>query len=394
MMRRDSMAALVEELREAGMRMPDFGNSNLEVARELLRADSGKLIGRRRNKVVMIIDGMGRDLASRVLYGNGSASGYAKWLNMRPITTVFPSTTINALSSFYSGEAPASHGVIATKIPFKEAGMIVNTLAFSAGIDTNMRLRYVDPRGLYARPRTIEALSRRGGFTSLMHEAILGTGLSSTAFVKEEMVPFVSFDDMFLAAARLVKKRVRHIFVYYDLVDHEQHVYSPAVEEPRAALHSIFASMHRLLRPVLEDSDYDFIITADHGQVSIEHRNTTQIHPDDELMGLLSNAPWGERRALFMSVEDGKEARFEDYAGRAFGKRAIVVRSDEAIRSGLFGGRPPDALRYRFGTHMVLPRNGYAIHYNYPGSLGTHGNLGGHGGLSSDEMEVPLLTNF
>jgi predicted AlkP superfamily pyrophosphatase or phosphodiesterase len=393
------MSALINELEGNGWTVPDFKNSNLAISKQLANSDKGRLIGQRRKKLFMIIDGMGYGLANEMLGEAGMARRYSDWLNIRELTSIFPSTTGNVLSSIYSGLPTARHGVVGTKVPFKEAGMVVNVLGFSAALGKDLKLWRIDPKTFYPKPKMINGLKKRGVFRSLLNEGILGTGLSTSVFENSDVMPFATFDDMFISINDLAEKGTRYIFAYYDVIDHMQHLYGPDARQPREALHSLFASMKRILKPSIIDDDYDVIITSDHGQTEIPEKNNIEIKSDSRLLDFLDAPPWGEGRSLFVHVAAGKENAFEDYFDSKLGKRAILVDSDEAISSGLFGGaKVDDSLRYRFGTHIILPKDHFAMPYKYP-SINTRTPdkfpmVGSHGGLTKEEMGVPLLTNF
>jgi hypothetical protein len=393
------MSALMSEIESNGWRRPDFGNSNLAISKQLAGSDKGSLIGCGAKKLFIIIDGMGYKLARRVVGEGGSASEHARWLNMRQITSIFPSTTGNVLSSFYSGMTTARHGIVGTKVPFKEAGMLINVLGFSAALGRDLKLWRIDPKTFYPKPEMIDSLKARGGFKSLLKEDIIGTGLSTAVFEYGDVVPFVTFEDMLIRVKGLIKGGTRYIFAYYDVLDHVQHAYGPDTEEAESLLHGIFSAMDRILRPVAENSGYDLIITSDHGQTSVPEKNAIEIESDSGMLEFLQVPPWGEGRSLFLHVSDGKERAFEDYFHRHLAKHAMLVDSDEAIRCGLFGdSEVGDLVRYRFGTHIIMPYDNFAMPYKYP-NTSRHIRekppmLGMHGGLTEDEMLIPLFTNF
>ncbi len=393
------MGALEDEFVSMGWRLPDFQNSNLGVAKQLMQSDHGSLIGNSRNKVFIIIDGMGYKIANDTLNKRAGTIPDAKWLGMRQITSIFPSTTGNVLSSIYSGMPTSEHGVVGTKVPFKEAGMMINVLGFSAALGKDLKLWRVDPKTFYPKPKMIDGLKKRGSFRSLLNENILGTGLSTAVFGYGDVQPFIALEDMLISIREHVRSGTRYIFAYYDMLDHMQHQYGPYTEQTEALMSGILSAIGATLRQALEKHGYDLIITADHGQASIPHKNDMELKSDDEMLKFLQMPPWGEPRALFLHVIDGKERMLEDYFSRKLGKHAMLVESEEAIKAGLFGDKEvDDDLRYRFGTHIIMPYDNFAVPYKYPNTSTRMKErppmLGMHGGLTDDEMLIPLLTNF
>ena len=68
---------------------------------------------------------------------------------------------------------------------------------------------------------------------------------------------------------------------------------------------------------------------------------------------------------------------------------ADVVPVDELVAEGIFA-EPSRRLRERLANVVVLPRYGEAVYWHEPGRFvqQLHGQ---HGGLSPQEMEIPLL---
>ena len=77
-------------------------------------------------------------------------------------------------------------------------------------------------------------------------------------------------------------------------------------------------------------------------------------------------------------------------AGELRGK-GVAVRSGEFLAAGLLGpGLPHPRLAERLGSHVLLMEAGWTIVDHVPGEH-EHAMIGVHGGLSADEMRVPLI---
>ena len=68
---------------------------------------------------------------------------------------------------------------------------------------------------------------------------------------------------------------------------------------------------------------------------------------------------------------------------------AEVLASEELIAMGAFA-EPSSRLRARLGEVVVMPRYGEAVYWHEPGRF-VQDFRGQHGGLSAEEMEIPLL---
>ncbi|MGC8496228.1 MAG: hypothetical protein ACP5MX_03425, partial [Candidatus Micrarchaeia archaeon] len=122
-------------------------------------------------------------------------------------------------------------------------------------------------------------------------------------------------------------------------------------------------------------------------------RDVVHIGPNSKLMQYVSMPPWGSESAMFFEVADTKQKRFEEYFDTLMGKKFLLYGSEEAIKAGLFGKRKTDEwLRYRFGTHIAISKGNYIMTYAKPGvQHRKFGARGHHGGMTKEEMEVPLI---
>jgi hypothetical protein len=100
-------------------------------------------------------------------------------------------------------------------------------------------------------------------------------------------------------------------------------------------------------------------------------------------------APAGSCRDLFLHVREGHvDEVCRELGGRLDGT-AEVVTTEALIVGGIFTD-PSAKLRSRLGNVVVLPRYGEAVFWHEPGRFvqDLHGQ---HGGLSPQEMEIPLV---
>ncbi len=76
---------------------------------------------------------------------------------------------------------------------------------------------------------------------------------------------------------------------------------------------------------------------------------------------------------------------------KMLGARADVLRIEQLIQAGLFGpvAPSPDFMK-RVGNLVILPRGNETVWWYEKGRLQVKHN-GLHGGLSRDEMEIPLI---
>ncbi len=389
----DSFATL---LQRNGMIFPDLKRSNFEIFRQLEAKKSGDMIGEKEKKIVFIIDGMGWNLLQLALKSYPDILEHNPYMKISKIHTIFPSTTMNVLPSLYSAMPTAQHGVVGTKLFMQQYGMTVNSIKMiPAGL--NGQYGNIKPELIFPRGRVVDTLKQKGERVSILsQEGLVNSAMTRATFDTEDIIPVIGFEDMLVKARRLVKQNgPEYIFGYNELLDHAEHTYNYREEEPLELLLSMLRSLDSILLRHIKGSNYNLIITSDHGHIIVRANDLIKIDHSHTMMEYLSMPPWGEGRAAFVDVKIKRKEEFEAYMKRKFSNSILVVDSDYAIKSGIFGAKAiKDNIRYRFGTHILIPKGNKHIHYIYPTSqydTKVSAKLGVHGGLSTDEIEIPLI---
>jgi hypothetical protein len=287
----------------------------------------------------------------------------------------------------------------------KEVGEVIVTLPFARagepGRDTLVGA--MDPKSLFD-GRTIFQRLKEGGVvsTSMTSRYLANTAYSRVARVGSEVVPYTSASDMSVILRRLVEgARGRNLFyVYWSVVDTIEHSYGPNTDEA-----SVEASLvsHALQEGFLSKLGRDsarrtlVIITADHGQVNVDPKKTLYMNRFRNLAKCLSASPsgkrippWGSARDAFISVNESALDDTEAYLSKKLAGIASVIKTREAVEQGLFGiNRPSRKFLRRTGNLLVLPHGTNTVWFRYRegDALTLRGH---HGGLSKDEMTIPL----
>jgi hypothetical protein len=110
-------------------------------------------------------------------------------------------------------------------------------------------------------------------------------------------------------------------------------------------------------------------------------------HP--KLSNLLHILPTGEHRLMYLFTRPGQTDQVRSYFNQTWSGKFIFLDPSEAVTKGLFGpGTPHPHLADRLGDMIVAARDeAYIWWADKDNPL-----IGQHGGLSADEMIVPLLS--
>ena len=295
------MRSLTSEFRENGFVVPDFKNSNLEILKEALYC-RGSRTGNKKKKIFFVLDGFGYNLLNDFL-SNPDSGRFLENAKVGKLTTLFPSTTTTVLTSFQTGVTPAEHGIIGWNVFVKEIGSVVMPYRDAQAISKEFVLSKIGFPGIIPKPELfIRASSRKR--LLFMHDEGIQYHFGDIHNCTE--VDHVSFSDMFVKLKKTIKdSRYDFVYVYCGLVDHMQHLYGKSSEEVRQQVLSFFIELKRILLQDLMGSDYNLIITSDHGQVEVAER--INIDSKSDIMDYLVSPPWGDTRVAFLNVvQEGK----------------------------------------------------------------------------------------
>jgi hypothetical protein len=95
----------------------------------------------------------------------------------------------------------------------------------------------------------------------------------------------------------------------------------------------------------------------------------------------------GESRAAFVYPRPGRAGAIRDHLETAYPGWFTVLDSAEALEAGLMGHPIADESYARAGELLVLPRGSHALQHRLP----PMDLVGRHGGLTQDEMLIPLI---
>jgi len=380
---------------------PDYGNGGLygliATIRNYLEGepwhppgasnpDSTGLQRTTRKLVFVLIDGLGDAFLQR--FGSGSALlAHRK----QKLTSVFPSTTASAVTTTLTGLAPATHGLTGWFIHDRRFGGVIAPLPM-------MRRTGGPVRGLLVLPRLFPYRTlfqrRKRASIFISPESLAFSPFSTRHSRGARVVPYRGIQGMneaIIAAIGTLDGVGGYVHAYYPVFDALSHTHGCTADEVVAQFRRIDAAFAQLIDR-LQGSGTDVVVSADHGFTDSPPER--QVHLDTHhpaARDLLTAPLFGERRAAFCAVRPGAEADFQAFAAEALMGKAVLLRSQELLDSGLLGpGKTHRRLAERIGSHTLLMEAGWTICDHVAGER-SHAMVGVHGGLSAEEMWVPLI---
>ncbi|MEW5719541.1 MAG: alkaline phosphatase family protein [Chloroflexota bacterium] len=353
--------------------------------------------------VLIIADAMGYARLLDALDANPQ-NGFDKLLqrgaNLVPLTSTFPSTTTAALTSLWSGYTPAEHGFVGYQLFLREHGVRSNMIAFSPVATQEFGAQQLVDAGL--EPENflpIQSLPQTLDYFGIPVYNFIEAPYTQTALSQvqirgiKETFGFVTSSDLWVVLRQAIEQRraERALFVaYWSALDDIGHRYGPSHDATIAELNNFGYSFEyeflRRLSPAAREGTL-FLLTADHGQLDTppERAIFWRAHPD--LREHLVMDFVGEARAAYLYCRNGEIAAAREYIETRLGDKFLVLDSRDALDAGLFGaGKFAPELKHRVGDLIALARENFYWEEKEEVKM-----RGRHGGLTENEMLVPLI---
>lgn len=350
-----------------------------------LRAEKVGLPETAKHIVLLVIDGLGHRHLSR----RGRGGALQRHLRAQ-LTSVFPSTTASAVTTYLSGLAPQQHALTGWHMHFSELDAVAAVLPLKPRGPGRFEAPDRLPQRLFGHRPFTARIARRSVMIS--PQSIASSPFNRYHAGPAQVLAYKTLAELFARIQEAVRQAdaPSYIYAYYpdlDALAHEHGIASPQTDACLAALDAAFG---RLLA-ALAGSNCLVLASADHGFIDSPPERQLDLAQLPQLADTLSRPLCGERRVVYCYVRDGQARRFEAAAGDCLDGRAEVFPAREFIEAGWFGpGRPDPRLASRIGDYVLLMREDWTLKDQLPGEK-QHPQIGVHGGVSADEMLVPLI---
>ncbi len=348
--------------------------------------------------VVCLIDAVSHHRFREWIRGQELDAHFERAL-LAPLTSVTPSSTTAALTSIWTATSPAEHGILGFELFLREYGLIANMIAHTpagfSGRSGSLAAAGFQPQAFL----TVPTLSARlvdadVEVVAFLPKTLVGSGLSEMHLGEASRHGYGSLDSLWRQVRELLERdpaRRRFIWVYHDRFDalsHHEGPDSPVVQTAfqgfAGALRTAFFAS---LSPAARKKTL-FLLLADHGQIGTRPDPHYDLKGHPSFRRRLHMDPTGELRLSYLYVRPGQTEAVAEYVQRTWPGGFRLLHAAAALDDGLFGpGQPAPQTLDRIGDRILLPAgDGYLWWAAKENPL-----YGMHGGLSPEEMLVPLL---
>ena len=333
-----------------------------------------------RNVVLIVLDGMGTDMLEHNLAGGE----FLRRNYVQNLTSVYPSTTAAAMTSYYTGVSPNEHGWLGWSLFFKE---FCRTIDVFPNTDTY----------------TQQSVSMSNAAEFIMPYETVFRSISEANNVKVQ--PFTitqnkisipekgcirKVAEKFERACELIKlicTSGQDTFTYVqwcspDDTAHRTGCYSDETTDKLRSISKLLSDTAKELTDTL------FIISADHGMIDIDNELFIDRIPD--INDCLVIPPFIESRAASFFVKNDRKTDFERAFAANMGHDFLLMPKHDVFAKNLLGlGNPHPKTNDFIGDYLAVATGSVSIE-SAPSE--NHDVFkAAHAGLTRDEMNVPLI---
>jgi hypothetical protein len=341
---------------------------------------------RARNIVLLVIDGLGYNYLT-----NRSPLSILHHHLHTKLTTVFPTTTAAAITTFMTGLAPQQHGLTGWFTYFQELDEILTVLPARPRLGaTAPDEANIDIPSLYGHIPLFDLLDVESYIVTPRNIAYSDYSLAHRG--KATIKPYDNLDGCFSTTRDIIKSNLdkKYIYTYWPQFDGMAHEKGVGSKEVADHFQEIDAAFGRFINDI-KGSNTLVIATADHGIIDSGPEYCVEMEHHTALQAMLTMPLSGERRMAYCYVAETRHEEFTNYLRDKLAEKITVYPSKQLLEQHYYGlGPAHPQLQWRIGDYALLMNHNHTIMDTVPGEKHFY-HIGTHGGLSADEMLVPLV---
>lgn len=306
------------------------------------------------------------------------------------IISQFPSTTTAHVTSVITGKDVSTHGFFEWFTYDSKINEVFTPFLFD----------YEGKEEILPKDNLFKELKENGVCSTIITPNYINNSYYSRELFKDGKVKgYDSVEEMFNILLQGIKKDKgkNFYYIYYPQIDSIGHEYGMSSYKAYFEINNFIKALDNFYNNVLDKGVNEgiFILSADHGQMEIKDRiYLNELIPNIEEYMLKDSkgrsiVPVGYNRDMFLYIKKEFETYVYELLKEKFKDKGEIYLVKDLIDKGVFIN-PSETFLSRMGNIIIIPYDGYGVWWfekgKYEISL-----KGSHGGLTKDEMEIPLL---
>lgn len=354
---------------------------------------SSEELANSKNVILLVIDGMGFNFLSKYFPKS------FLFENVRTkMTSIFPSTTAAAMTTFYTGLAPQDHAIPSWFTYLRELGVVSTILPFQIrATRSSLQTQTVSAQNILK----VESLFKncKGNQFVFLPKEIVGNPYGNVVLSQATQCSYKygNMKSFFKTMVKVLKKNTdsqssNFLLGYWPNFDSLCHSKGVAHQDTFNHFTLLLNQLEKFIQSLKQISPQaKILITADHGLIDTPPERMLFLEDHPELYKCLTLPLSGEPRAPFFYVRPAKVPQFEAYIQEHLSFAGDLKKGEDLIAEnyfGLFQSHPK--FEERIGDYVFLMRENYIFNDRLEGEDRSL-HIGNHGGVSEDEMYVPLI---
>jgi predicted AlkP superfamily pyrophosphatase or phosphodiesterase len=331
----------------------------------------------------------------------------AKNGKVEKLTAQFPSTTAAHITTIHTGLPVGQSGVYEWFYYETQLDRIIAPLLFSfAGDEERDTLKgIIKGKKLYPSQTLYQELAENGveshvfgvrDHTPSTYTNVVAKGAKLHGFktLPEALVNLGMLLDSI--------EKPSYVNFYFSNIDSTCHKYGPTGPQTEAEIEAFFLFMEFFFaRTFSGKKKVLFLMTADHGASEVDPKTTVFLNKDRRFSDIerfiKTNqsgdllVPAGSARDMFLYIKDEMLKEAQGFLASRLDGKAEVVTTEWLMQNSYFGPEISRKFRERVGNLVILPHR-YESVWWYEKNVFEQNFYGHHGGLTPQEMEIPLFT--
>ena len=370
---------------------PDYNHSILSTITSILKYYSvetpyvsldlldKKLEKNYKNVVLIVLDGMGKNILDSL------PNNYFSNHLLDVVTSVYPSTTPAAMTTYYSGRPPIETAWIAWSQYMKEYGRYLDIFqkrdSYTGKVYNDTKKDLLEIIGYEQIYDRIENASQDVKVFEVSPSYVLK---KAKRYLKADTV-----DEMVEHIKVLCSAEGRKfIFCYQDNPDVLLHIHGTKSEEVKNYLIETIAKVEEMTESL---KDTLVIVTADHGHQDVEEEY--DINDFETLKECFIMPPALESRCMTFWIKPKMREYFQEEFNKCFGHAYVLLTKEEFLENHFLGyGKEHKKVDDFLGDFVALSTSSSSIKITNDYYFGKMKKASTHCGLTKNEMLVPIIT--
>ncbi len=324
------------------------------------------------------------------------------------LTSQFPSTTAAHVTCIHTGLNVGQSGVYEWNYYEPLVDEVITPLLFSYAGDRerdSLKRSGIPSEAFFPRQTFYRRLQRYGIHSYIFqNQAYTPSTYSDIVYRGATVVPYRTIIEALTQLGELIvseKTSPSYYFLYFDKIDAICHLYGPHSRQFEVVMDRFLTAMDVIFYKAAHGNSPDtlLIMTADHGQIEVDPKRTFYLNryaPGIEhylRTNMRGNflVPAGSARDMFLHVREDVLDEAIAFLQKRLEGRAEIYPTRALVEQQFFGSQQlSKEFLQRVGNLVILPYEHETVWWHEERRFDMH-FLGHHGGLTPEEMEIPLL---